>query len=231
MTIIYILSSCQPSTKKRLPEENTSSNETTAWLPKEYQPANPEVIALTDSAALLQVSAQQDPNLSPAGRQAAIQQAKSLLQQVIKLDPKYGLAYSNMAAIHLEQADTSAAINALKKRLDLEPNLLQGWLFLGTIYDYQGDSSKAMQHYQRALEIVNNRLDKGKNYANQADIVYYYDNWASRAQTLIMMGKEEAAYAEVWQLIEEARPILGDQVSTYAAMLSRKRRDFIGHNK
>jgi tetratricopeptide (TPR) repeat protein len=219
---LILIHSCTTEPKKNL--QPTQSGQTTAWLPKpEYQPMNSLAIQLNDSAAVLQIRALQDPTIDLRTKKSLLDQSQKMLEECLKIDSLYGLALTNLSAIFLEKKDTGAALNLMKKRLKLEPDMAEGWQAIGIFTDLTGDSTKAREYYQKSIEIFDNRLKMGKKYAVQDDLMYYYDNWSGKAFSLLMLGKTTDAHNSIRALLDEAGVILGENASTYAAMLDKER--------
>ncbi len=194
------------------------------WLPEtEYRPTNAKASILNDSAATLQIWSMQDPTLDPVERLKLIEIAFKLLNEALKLDPKYGLAMTNLATIYLEKRDTNKALELMHRRLALEPDIAEGWQAIGVFTDLQGDSVKAKSYYQKSIEIYDGRLKMGKKYSKPENLMYYYDNWSGKAFSLLMSGDTKNAQNSIRALLEEAAPILGQNTDTYAAMLSKDR--------
>ena len=79
----------------------------------------------------------------------------STLREVRRISDVTALAkfYSNRGAEALQSKDLTAALDALRLAVRLEPNLAAGWLNLGVARRWSGDVSGAEQAYHRALEI------------------------------------------------------------------------------
>ena len=155
----YLLVSCKPNATKEpiLPPSSFQSG----WIPKEYSPKDPTILMLTDSALQLQTAALMDPTMEPPVRIKKLNEAFEILNAVKKQDPNYGLVYSNLAAIYLERGDTIQAIDMMKARLKIEPELAEGWQAMGFFHDKQGDSTNAFLYYKKS---INNNHYKKKCY-------------------------------------------------------------------
>jgi tetratricopeptide (TPR) repeat protein len=222
LIMIFSVFSC--SEKAGNPGRTENEKKTKAWLPApEYQPKNPKAKILNDSAAILQIQAQQDPTLEPLDRFKLIEQAFNMLNEALKMDPDYGLAMSNLAAIYLEKRDTSKALELMQRRLDKEPDMAEGWQAVGVFSDMLGDSSKAKSCYEKSINIYDSRLKMGKEYALSEDLLYYYDNWSGKAFSLLLLGRTTEAHNSIRALLDEAGVVLGQDAETYAAMLNKDR--------
>lgn len=214
--------SCDTKTRKNKTE--TYPEQTTGWLPEEeYQPKNNTAVQLNDSAAVLQIKAIKDPTIDLDTKLSLLNQSQKMLENCLKLDSNYGLAMTNLSAVFLEKKDTGSAIKWMKRRLDIEPELAEGWQAIGVFTDLSGDSVKALEYYKKSIEILDKRLKMGKKYAVKDHLLYYYDNWSSKAFSLLMSGKSDEAHNSIKALLEEAGVILGENAATYAAMLDKNR--------
>jgi tetratricopeptide (TPR) repeat protein len=215
------ISGCQKANKSSDSEQKSSEF---GWLPKAaYKPKNKKAAMLSDSAAVLQVRAQQDPTLDVADRLKLIDQAFSMLNEALVLDPDYGMAISNLSAVYLEKGDTLKALELMRRRLKIEPELAEGWQAVGIFSDLSGDSAEAKKCYQKSIEIYDSRLKMGKKYSKPENLMFYYDNWSGKSFSLLMSGDTKNAHNSISALLEEAAPILGQNTETYAAMLSKDR--------
>ena len=221
IVILATIYACQKAKKTSDPEQKSSEF---GWLPApDYKPKNPKAAMLSDSAAVLQVRAQQDPTLDDFERLKLINQAFSMLTEALKLDPNYGMAMSNLSAVYLEKGDTIKALELMRRRLKIESELAEGWQAVGIFTDLSGDSAEAKKCYQKSIEIYDKRLKMGKKYSKPENLMFYYDNWSGKAFSLLMSGDTQNAHNSISALLEEAAPILGQDTDTYAAMLSKDR--------
>lgn len=221
--VFYIfLLSCQ--SKQTAPANNRSLG----WLPKEeYTPRENKAQILNDSGVYFQLSALQDPTLPPSEKQKRLLHAKMLFEQALEIDPSYFLVLSNLAAVSLALKDTAKAMDLMKQRLTNEPDLVEGWQALGFYSDLKKDSLAAFTYYKKAIEIINKRLEKGKYYENEADIVYYYDNWSTKALLLIMLNEEEKGKDLLHALIMELQNQKNIPISVYEALQSKNRYEIL----
>ncbi len=226
-TIIYclfsiIIISCQPTALENKSAQN--SKKTTAWLPPSpYSPKDHLAIQLNDSAAILQIQAVQDPTLSKEEKEKLLSEAYNMLTKVLEIDPKYGLAMTNLSAVYLEKGDSLKALELIQRRLKLEPEMAEGWQAAGVFTDLMGDSASAINYYKKSIEIFDKRLKMGKEYSVPEDLLYYYDNWSGKAFSLLMSGRTLDAHNSIKALLEEAGIVMGSEAETYAAMLTKDR--------
>lgn len=224
LSLIVILATIYACQKANKSSDSAQKNSEFGWLPPAaYKPKNQKAAMLSDSAAVLQVRAQQDPTLDDFERLKLINQAFSMLTEALKIDPNYGMAMSNLSAVYLEKGDTLKALELMRRRLKVEPELAEGWQAVGIFSDLSGDSAEAKKCYQKSIEIYDGRLKMGKKYSKPENLMYYYDNWSGKAFSLLMSGDTKNAQNSIRALLEEAAPILGQNTDTYAAMLSKDR--------
>jgi tetratricopeptide (TPR) repeat protein len=224
LSLIVILATIYACQKANKSSDSAQKNSEFGWLPPAaYKPKNQKAAMLSDSAAVLQVRAQQDPTLDNFERLKLINQAFSMLTEALKLDPSYGMAMSNLSAVYLEKGDTLKALELMRRRLKVEPKLAEGWQAVGIFSDLSGDSAEAKKCFQKSIEIYDVRLKMGKKYNKPENLMYYYDNWSGKAFSLLMSGDTKNAQNSIRALLEEAAPILGENTGTYAAMLSKDR--------
>ncbi len=197
------------------------------WLPEEYQPIDSELLMLNDTAVQLLTQLHYDVNLNPEEYVAVQERARKLLETVIRKDPKYGLPYSNLAALYLDRKDTLKALEMMELRVKVDPDLAEGWQILGFYKDLMGDSTEAYKAYKVALSKFEDRLALGKRYERREDVAYYYDNWAGKAYTMLLMGQTEAGHGEIRALLEEVAPLMGKDAEVYALLLEEDRNSLL----
>jgi len=74
------------------------------------------------------------------------------LRRVISKDPQNADAYFMMGMMFREQNDLDKAKNAFQAAIELDPELIDGWIILGNIYESE-DDPLALQYYTSAGEI------------------------------------------------------------------------------
>lgn len=225
LLVLLGLVACQ-GPQKIASEEAAKLDLQKGWLPPNYE-ASSEVLRLNDLGIRYQTQAETDPTISLAQRKIYLDSARYYYQQALAQDSSYGLLYSNMAALEMQEGNMIGAEKYLRQRLRQEPKLAEGWQSLGFFKDLQGDSLAAFKYYEKSLALFDTRLAQGKKYRQPDNIVYYYDNWAGKSYTLLLLGQEEKCRESVNALLEEAAPIMGKKVQVYAAMLYQNRQDLI----
>jgi len=91
------------------------------------------------------------------------------LRRIISKDPQNAEAYFMMGMMFREQNDLEKAKNAFQAAIELDPELIDGWIILGNIYEVENDPL-ALQYYTSASEI-----DTSSVQALHA-IAYYQQN-------------------------------------------------------
>lgn len=82
-----------------------------------------------------------------------VQQAASMLQRAITLDPGFGSAHLNLGVLYLEQGAYPTAINALRAAQRLKPSDPLPSYHLGVAYERIRRYEQAIEAYQTALRI------------------------------------------------------------------------------
>lgn len=88
--------------------------------------------------------------------------ALNLLNQSIKLDSSYYLAYVNEVSILVDLKRYNEAIVTNKLLLRHKPDLAEGRFSLGMLYDIAGDTISAKQSYMEAIQLYQDRIAEGK---------------------------------------------------------------------
>ena len=79
--------------------------------------------------------------------------AIDLLNEVFNISPDYAEGWNKRATAHFIQDDYRAALNDVERTLRLEPRHFGAWSGLGTILLSMGEDARALQAYNRALQI------------------------------------------------------------------------------
>jgi tetratricopeptide (TPR) repeat protein len=114
--------------------------------------------------ALLERDATDDPDALIAlgnaymltGRQ---RDAAATFQRLLTLDPSNGLAYQNLGALQLQAKDYNGAELALRRALDLNPNLAGAWTTLGVVLARTARKPEAIESWKRAVQIDSAELN------------------------------------------------------------------------
>lgn len=85
--------------------------------------------------------------------QDRLMEVHELVQSVLERDPRNALAmaYESMVLLAIGRDGDAEAL--LKRALELEPTLLEGWMHLGLVHFRQGDLEKALGDLEKAKEI------------------------------------------------------------------------------
>jgi tetratricopeptide (TPR) repeat protein len=106
---------------------------------------------------LLEGSAADDPDALNALGLAYAQanrpaDALRTFHHMLEVDPGSGLAYENMAAVHLAGKDYRAAEAALRRSLELDARLTGARTMLGTVLAAEGRRGEAIETWKQAAE-------------------------------------------------------------------------------
>ena len=117
-----------------------------------------------------------------------------LFNEAITKDKNYYLPYSNMTRIYLIKKQFDKALQTSNKVVEIKPDLAEGWVFTGIIYDKLGDSLIAKKFYTKSIEIFDNRIN---NPEKKKDLTA---NRLNRAVSLILLGQESEGKNELRKL-------------------------------
>lgn len=84
--------------------------------------------------------------------------AEVALNNAIKLDPSYALAYVALSNVFRAQNDLGKATDMARQALRMDPYLAQAWEALGTIHEQQGMLLDAATEYQNAIKYKPNSI-------------------------------------------------------------------------
>jgi tetratricopeptide (TPR) repeat protein len=84
------------------------------------------------------------------GSQAAadLHSVKQLLNETVRIDPKFAEAYLQLGIIAADQGETPQAIGALKQAIGANQQLAEAHYRLGLAYKQNGEATKAQQEFQ-----------------------------------------------------------------------------------
>lgn len=120
-----------------------------------------------------------------------------MYDSAVKADPAYYTAYTNKCSLYCGLKDFKNALIAIKKAIEIKPDLAEAWTFAGMISDHIGDSAGASKFYLHSLEIYNARI------ANPGKKKYLKANKLNRAISYILLGEKEKGESELKQLKAE----------------------------
>ena len=87
-----------------------------------------------------------------------LDQALTLVDEAITLQPNFHEAYANKAAILRAMGRTDAACLALKKAIALEPKYADAYIPLGVLLEKDRKEREAAVQYRKAVELYGERL-------------------------------------------------------------------------
>ncbi len=79
---------------------------------------------------------------------AGLQQAETLFEKAVSIDPKLGEAYLQLGILHSERGDFERAIRDYKKAIEISPQLSEAHYRLGVTYRRTKEESKAEEEFQ-----------------------------------------------------------------------------------
>lgn len=120
-----------------------------------------------------------------------------LYDMAIELDETYYLPHSNKINIYVSRKQFDKAVYESEMVIKKKPDLAEGWVFAGMLYDRQGDREKAKKYYEKSIDIFNNRIE------NPAKANMISANRLNRAFSYILLGQEEKGKAEMTLLKQE----------------------------
>jgi len=127
-----------------------------------------------------------------------------LLNKAIEIDETYYVAYNNKVNIYISEGKLDQAIISAEKGVKHKPDLAESVSMLGMLYDYTGQTDKAKEQYQRALEIYNNRLENSEKNKRA--------NRLHRAHILLLLERKSEGQSEVDKLIKEYPDFFATQI-------------------
>jgi adenylate cyclase len=110
---------------------------------------------------------------------AMTRQGLESIDAAIALDPEFALAWAEKANIHIRLSvfgpysrsieETDAALRASQKAVELEPNLGDGYIYLGYIKLAKSEWIEAEHNFRKALELIGESLSSDNDYI----IIFY----------------------------------------------------------
>jgi tetratricopeptide (TPR) repeat protein len=85
--------------------------------------------------------------------------ALAAYEDITRLDPKDGLAWSTVGNMRMELGDAAGATDAFLRLLEAHPNDADSWFNLGYIYEQREQLGEAERCFRRALDL-NDKLDR-----------------------------------------------------------------------
>ena len=118
-----------------------------------------------------------------------------LLDEATDIDSHYYVAYNNKVAIFCSKGNYSKAIEANTQALKAKPDLAEGFVFLGMLYDKTEQPDKAKEQYQKAIRLFYYHLSKSNEHEQAYRI--------NKAIALLLMGQKTEGDKEVKNLLTE----------------------------
>ena len=95
-----------------------------------------------------------------------LQIAKKLYNEILKSNPYYEGAHSNLGILYNQLGKHQKAINYFEKAIQINPNNLAAYYNLGIILNELGESQKAISCYEKAIQISPNNSAVYYNLGN-----------------------------------------------------------------
>ncbi len=86
------------------------------------------------------------------------EEAIKMFDKAIAADASYWVSYSNKSSIQCAKGDFTGAIVTVQTALKNNPNVPEGALLLGMLYDRSGDAAKAKTQYQNAVSLYTEQM-------------------------------------------------------------------------
>lgn len=84
-------------------------------------------------------------------RDPADPEARTLLNETLKLDPSFAPAYNILAYLHAESGDLEGADSLSRRYVELEPDQPNSWDTRGEILEFSGRTEEAREAYRQSL--------------------------------------------------------------------------------
>lgn len=122
-----------------------------------------------------------------------------LYDKAIELDETYYFPHSNKINIYVERKQFDKAIYESEMAIKKKPDLAEGWVLSGMLYDKQGKTKKAKQHYKKSIKIFGDRIAN----TDKSDIIF--NNRLNRAFSYILLGQAKKGKTEL-NLLKQQKP-------------------------
>ncbi len=92
-------------------------------------------------------------------------QSTDAINKILSRDPQNAQAYFLLGLNYKELGDTTRAINAFQKAVDLDADILDAWINLGNLWTAKGGFAIANKYFESALAIDSNNVYVLNSYA------------------------------------------------------------------
>jgi len=141
--------------------------------------------------------------------------ALKLFNEAIEIDSSFINSYDNKVSILVDLKRYTEAIDVLELKLMRQPDLAEGYFFLGLLYESINDTVNAYKFYNKSIDIFEERISQGKMIeANEINLACSY----------IMINEEEKGN----RLLEKYLP--DEKYGFTAKILYKKKREEIIHS-
>jgi Tfp pilus assembly protein PilF len=120
-----------------------------------------------------------------------------LFDEAIKADDSYYLPHTNKVGIFISRGRYGSALAESEKAINKNPDYAEGYTITGMLTEKQGDPIKAIEYYNKSIELFDKKISDPKNKERLTQLRL------SRAVSLILAGKVEEAKIELAKLQKE----------------------------
>jgi len=124
-------------------------------------------------------------------------------QEIVKSEPRFGLAYNGMAFCQLALHDLDGAEQSYHQVLKLEPDSLEGLSGLGAVASARNDHALAIKYYQRAVANCMGDPLSHWSLASEYYMVGNYDRAAEEYKLYISLSNNPKSIATAKKMLEE----------------------------
>lgn len=110
------------------------------------------------------------------------QESIATINEVIRQDPQNADAYFMLGLNFRSMQDTIKALNSLQRAVEIDADMIDAWLILGSIYEEKGQSI-ALKYYENAIDIDPNNIEGLHSKA------YYLQNQSKEIEAIEIYKK------------------------------------------
>lgn len=136
------------------------------------------------------------------GKQQRLDEALEAYEQVVNLDPKNSMVYSNIAYVLEEKGDQERALEYLEKATEIDPQDPIVWFDLAAAYRNKGESSKATEFYEKSLSLNPHSYKTNLSLALIYEEVSSWEKSAEYYRRSLLLTEDENLKAAIEKQIE-----------------------------
>lgn len=161
-------------------------------------------------------AARADGRLDTPWAQATLEHAERLAREAVATDAEDPYAHKALGLVLALRGERSAARDAYRRALALDPGMWEAWLNLGEIANHAGETQTALSHFVAAYEAMTRRY---------ADDPQRIGRWQAElgvaiGETQLALGRSKAAQAWFRQVLAYA-PLHPNATAGLAATLAQ----------